>query len=138
MHPRRFRDMTLLPPNQWWPRMAYLAYVAGRCRREEPIYCAWLYRPEPLNTEHGGRTDKSSHIWAAGIDIDFSNHIDLEAALRDYIHPMYRLGEHRYMGVGVGWMRLHVDFFTDRGEELGRNRWWAYDSWSSYQGPQSF
>lgn len=138
LRPRRFKENLLLPPRMYWPRSLYLAHIATRCRGSEPIYCAWNYRPEPVNTRYGGKPNKSTHIWGYAIDLDFSSPIQLQKALKDFLHPMYQLGETKYMGLGVGRMRIHVDFFSHYGDARQQNRWWKYESWSTYQGPGSF
>jgi hypothetical protein len=134
--PWRHPELTLLPEPACYPGLTFLAWVATQCRGDEPIYAAWVWRPLEINAKYGDpKVKQSAHLQACAIDLDFQNPIHRDRALVKVLHPLYNSPVSCGMGIGVGRTRVHVDFFSDTWRGNGRNRWWAYQSFSTYRGP---
>lgn len=99
----------LLPPRQWWPRLAALCAVLEHIRVAEggaPIQVRWVWRPEPLNRAVRG-APKSDHIEARAADCYWASPMsaraaDIALAELQEAHPWMALA------VGTGTRMLHV------------------------------
>ena len=125
----------LLPGAQWWPRLALLRWAADGCRFEEPVRMAWAWRPTLLNDAVGGH-EHSAHLTCCAIDLDFSSLMARNMALRRFLHPLWNSPVNFGLGLGVGQRRVHIDFFSPRWEEIGKPRWWRYETAADYDGPK--
>lgn len=134
--PLHHKHLSFLPPRKCWPNVALLVWIASLCRGAEPIYCAWCWRPEPANSDHGGAPD-SQHIQpGVAIDLHLSSPYQRDKALCNVLHPMFLSPFNMGMGLGVGRLVIHVDFFSDKWEEIRRPRWWRYETYPDYRGPR--
>jgi hypothetical protein len=135
---QRAREEMLLPEHLWWPRIAFLRYMADLCRKDLPVTVAWLWRPPWLNDVVDSDARNSAHLNCCAIDLDFKTPAEVARVLESVVHPMARcpVGPGVAMGIGVGATRIHLDFFSSAWEEKGKKlRWWAYASAPDYKGP---
>lgn len=132
----------LIPQTDWFPRVAALRLVADALRElvDEPVKVANLWRPQDYNRLVPGTADNSTHVDCCAIDLDFQSRRSRDIALKKFLEPLWLSPINFDMGLGVGGVRIHVDFLSpeaDKREANGerRNRWWAYPTAKDYKGP---
>ena len=106
---RRLGFEALVPPRQWWPRVAALVAVLERMRRDagaQPVRVRWVWRPQALNRAVRG-APRSDHLEARAADcylMDEAHRVACLAALQalEERHP------EAHLAVGTGRTMLHV------------------------------
>ncbi len=103
---RRLGFEALVPPRQWWPRLAALCAVLEHVRGTQPIRIRWVWRPPEINRAVRGAPG-SDHLESRAADcylVDEAHRARMDDELRHLqaAHPWLALA------VGTGRTMLHV------------------------------
>lgn len=106
---RRLGYTELVPPRQWWPRVAALCAVLEHVRRDAltgPMRVRWVWRPATLNRAVRGAPG-SDHLEARAADVLFAAPSIRERADRE-LGRLQDAFPWLNLAVGTGQTMLHV------------------------------
>ena len=120
----------LIPPSEWFPRVALLRYIADGVRHSVgwPVKARNLWRPVDYNWRVATSGPDSDHPHCCAIDLDYESYGDFYRGLR-FLRSIYSSGFNLQMSLGAGWYgssdnkkwTTHVGLFSPKG-----HRQWDY------------